>query len=114
MTRKEAQKLAMSLPHAERNDHMGTDDMRVKNKIFCTFPEDGFLVLKLMPEQQALFLETNPSVFESVSGSWGQKGWTRLDYRNCSKAELFQALETAWKNVAQKRMLAAYEQEKSQ
>ena len=107
-------KLALDLPHTELSGHMGQEDVRVNGKIFVTFKEDGTAVLKLTPDQQAMFLETSSNKFTPVNGGWGLKGWTVFSYDRVAPPEATHALDTAWRNVAQKRMISAFDEGKKQ
>ncbi len=107
------QQMALSLPGSEKKSHFEKDDFRVENKIFATMPEPDIAVLKLLPDQQALLLETQQDTFEAVKGSWGQKGWTRVHLANISRAEMITSLELAWRNIAPKKLLNELDKERS-
>ena len=110
LSHKDVRQAALSLPETEENAHFGKSDFRVGGKVFATLPEDKIVVLKLSPDQQMLFLETGPAQFEPVKGSWGQKGWTRMDLTQSDTVLLNTALKTAWKTVAPKKILKLAEE----
>ena len=78
MTSDEFRATALSLPEAVEIGHMGHPDFRVRKKIFATlgYPDDAFGMVKLMPDQQALFVEKHPKIFSPSKGKWGLAGST--------------------------------------
>ena len=57
MTAEEFRSIAISLPEALEDEHMGHPDFRVRGKIFATLgPEERWGMVKLTPEQQAVFV----------------------------------------------------------
>src|SRR5262249_6185456 len=72
MTVDEFRNLALSLPEAAENAHMGHPDFRVRGKIFATIsPDNEWGMVKLTPEQQAVFVRSEPNVYQPVKGGWG-------------------------------------------
>lgn len=103
--------LALSFPEAIESGHMGQADFRVNKKIFATLDGAKNLgTLKLTPDDQLLFLEINPEVFFPANGAWGERGWTRLHLQEVDEATLRSGLEKAWKGVAPKKLITAYDQ----
>lgn len=84
---------------------MGHPDFRVGGKIFATlgYPRAGFATVMLTPEQQELFIRTEPQTFTPVSGGWGRKGATQVMLRTANKAAVREALQVAWSNRAPRR-----------
>ena len=66
MTAAEFRTLALELPEAVEDEHMGHPDFRVRKKIFATLSPPGahWGMVKLPPEQQADFVRDEPDVFE--------------------------------------------------
>jgi len=87
---------------------MGHPDFRVGGKIFATlgYPDARFAMLKLTPEQQHAFVEAAPKVFAPVKGGWGLKGATNVTLGPATVRTVGPAMETAWRNVAPKRLIA--------
>jgi len=106
MTANEFRRMALSLPEAVEAAHMGHPDFRVGGKIFATlsYPRIGFGMVALTPEQQELFVRTEPKTFTPVPGGWGRKGSTHVLLRSAKKAAVREALKTAWRNRAPGRM----------
>ena len=102
-------RLALGLPEAVEQGHMGHPDFRVRGKIFATlgYPDGGWGMVKLTREQQQAFVDTAPKVFMAVKGGWGLKGATNVKLRAASARVLQPALQTAWRNVAPKSLAPA-------
>jgi hypothetical protein len=68
MTADEFRSLALSLPESIEHEHMGHPDFRVGGKIFATLgPDEAWGMVKLNPEQQTVFVRTEPDVFQPVN-----------------------------------------------
>lgn len=104
MTANEFRRLALSFPDAIEAAHMGHPDFRVSGKIFATlgYPRAGFGVVMLSPEQQELFVRTEPKTFTPVPGGWGRQGATRVTLRTAKRSALREALKVAWSNRARR------------
>jgi hypothetical protein len=110
MTADEFRTLALDLPEAAESAHMGHPDFRVRGKIFATLgPKEAWGMVKLTPDQQALFVRTEPKVFEPVAGGWGKGGATRVQLEAATEPAVRQALVAAWRNTAPKRLAALLE-----
>lgn len=86
---------------------MGHPDFRVHGKIFATLgsPDHGCGMVKLKPEQQQLFLQAAPEVFEPATGAWGRMGATTVRLEASSAEVVREALAAGWKNVAPKHFV---------
>jgi hypothetical protein len=95
-------RLALALPETSEVGHMGHPDFRVGGKIFATlgYPDDGWGMVKLTPDQQEALVSAEPAVFAPVKGGWGRGGATNVRLRAARVASLRLALATAWRNVA--------------
>jgi hypothetical protein len=104
--------MALALPEAVEEAHMGHPDFRVKGKIFATlgYPDERWAMVKLTPEQQTAFMESAPEVFLPVKGGWGRKGATNVRLAEATRRALGPALTTAWRNVAPRALVAAESQ----
>jgi hypothetical protein len=104
MTANEFRRMALSLPDAIEAAHMGHPDFRVGGRIFATlgYPRAGFGMVALTPEQQELFVKTEPKTFTPVPGGWGKQGSTHVLLRTAKKAAVREALTVAWRNRAAK------------
>ena len=63
-------------------------------------------MVKLPPQQQALFVRSHPDVFTPVKGGWGARGATSIKLRAAKSEALRRALQVAWKNVAPASLVA--------
>src|SRR5213080_4742367 len=100
-------RLALSLPDVTEEAHMGHPDFRVRGKIFATLgaPDAEWGMVKLTPEQQAVFVRTEPEVFQPIKGGWGRRGATGVRLGTAIEPSVRQALIAAWRNVAPKRLI---------
>lgn len=108
MTPEDFRRIALSMPEAREAAHMGHPDFRVGGKIFATLgcPADGWGMVKLTPEQQEKFVEGGRGAFVPVKGGWGLRGATNVCLEAAKANNLRAAMETAWRNVAPKRLAA--------
>ncbi len=106
MTADEFRRMALNLPETVEAAHMGHPDFRVGGKIFATlsYPRTGLGMVALTPEQQEVFVRTEPKTFTPVPGGWGRKGSTHVLLRTAKKAAVHEALKTAWRNRAPGRI----------
>ena len=86
---------------------MGHADFRVGKRIFATlgYPDKGWAMVKLTPEQQRMLVESEPELFTPVSGGWGRSGSTQVRLAAADRAALESAITMAWKNVAPRKLL---------
>ncbi len=105
MTTDEFRRLALSLPEASEQAHMGHPDFRVRGRIFATLgPDEDWGMVKLTPEQQAAFVQTDLALFQPFNGAWGRRGATKISLRAARKGSVWPALVAAWRNTAPKRL----------
>jgi hypothetical protein len=111
VTADEFRSLALSLPEASEDAHMGHPDFRVRGKIFATLgPAEEWGMVKLTPDQQASFVHTEPDVFQPFNGAWGRRGCTRVCLEAAQELTVRQALIAAWRNTAPKRLAQDYDE----
>jgi len=101
MTAADFRKLALSFPDTIEASHMGHPDFRAAKKIFATFPkaDEKVGMIKLTPEQQAMFVKDEPEMFEPVPGGWGRGGATLVNLRAAKITVVRRAMEQAVNNV---------------
>ncbi len=106
MTADDFRKLALSFPETVESAHMHHPDFRVCGKIFATlgYPDDNSAVVKLTPDEQRDLVHSDPSVFRPVKGAWGRRGHTSIHLPAAKIDAVREALSTAWRNTAQKRL----------
>jgi len=90
---------------------MDHPDFRVGGKIFATlgYPERGWGMVKLTPEQPASLVRAQPDAFLPAAGAWGRRGSTTVRLESVDLATLQSALEAAWRNTAPKGLLKKHE-----
>lgn len=100
MTANEFRRIALNLPAAIEAAHMGHPDFRVAGKIFATlgYPSREFAMVQLTPDQQELFVRTEPKTFQPVPGGWGKKGSTHVLLKAAKKTAVREALRMAHGN----------------
>jgi hypothetical protein len=113
MTIAQFRRLALGLPEAVQSAHMDHPDFRVGGKIFATlgYPEKGYCMVKLTPDQQALFARTEPAMFVPAKGAWGKSGATCAELKSGKPRPLEAALIAAWRNTAPKAVVRAFDAE---
>ena len=110
MTIDDFRSLALGLPEAIESSHMAHPDFRVRGKIFATlWPDHDMGMVKLTPAQQAQYVAAEPEIFVPVKGAWGRRGCTNVRLDAASSDSVENALRTAWRNVAPKRLVQEYD-----
>lgn len=104
MTAEDFRRIALSMDGASEGSHMGHADFRVHGKIFATlgYPDAGFGMVKLTPEQQRGFVASDAEAFTPVKGAWGEKGSTNVRLSAAREALLEEAMTAACGNVPKK------------
>jgi len=105
MTTEDFRQIALSFPGAIEKAHMNHPDFRANGKIFATlhYPDDGWAMVKLPPDQQQSFIELQPSAFVPVKGAWGRQGATNVRLRIVKEDSLRAALTLAFQHASQKK-----------
>ncbi len=87
---------------------MNHPDFRIGERIFASlgYPDDGYGMVKLTPEQQMSFLKKAPRVFAPCAGAWGKQGSTSVCLAAANVDLLRTVLEAASKNVGAKKTKA--------
>jgi hypothetical protein len=106
VTADDFRQFALSLPEVLESAHMDHPDFRVRGKIFATlgYPDQGWGMVKLTPEQQTSLVRAEPAVFVPAKGAWGRRGSTIVRLDTVDQVALSSALIAAWRNVAPKRL----------
>ena len=105
MTPDQFQKLALSQPEIVQGQHMGTTDFRANGRIVATIgtPEEGWGMIKLTLEQQAMICSSQPKVFQPFKGGWGRLGCTSVKLAAAKTPEVRAALQLAIQNSMEKK-----------
>ena len=80
MTPDDFRRIALGMPGASESSHMRHPDFRIRGKVFATlgYPDKAWGMVKLTPEQQRAFVQSDPAAFVPVKGAWGEKGCTNV------------------------------------
>ena len=102
MTADDFRQLALGLPGAIEASHMGHPDFRVGGRIFATlgYAGDGWGMVQLTPQEQALFIAIDSEMFVPAKGAWGRSGSTMVRLKAAKKGTLRKALRAAWQHKA--------------
>src|ERR1700726_5026640 len=106
MTSDDFRRLALSFPDTLESSHMNHPDFRANGKIFATlhYPDDGYAMVKLLPDRQGALVGPGRSPFTPGKGGWGRQGATNVRLKTVKEETLRGALTVAWQNVHRKKM----------
>jgi len=100
MTIDEFRVLALKLNDAVEGAHMGHPDFRVNGRVFASlYPNGQDGMVKLTPEQQQHFIDSEPDAFAAASGAWGRQGCTTIHLSVVPEDQLGEAMTLAWQNA---------------
>ena len=104
-------KLTLRLPEVVEQQHQGHPDFRIGNKVFATlgWPDSAWGMVRLPVDEQKKYTAAQPSVFEPATGAWGRRGSTKIRLAAADPNAVEQALLTAWRHSAPKRLGAKYQ-----
>ncbi len=104
MTAEDFREMALGFPGAIEGAHMNHPDFRANNRIFATlqYPGEDFAMVKLPPDQQMSFIESDPA-FTPVKGAWGRQGATQVRLKSAREETVRGALAIAWGHTSQKK-----------
>jgi hypothetical protein len=98
-------RLALESDGVSEGAHQGHADFRAFGRVFATlgYPQGGFAMVKLTPDQQRMVVDAEPAIFSPVAGGWGRKGATLISLAEADDATARSALRMAWGNVNKRR-----------
>ncbi len=100
MTEDNFRDLALGFDGAEEGAHMGHPDFRANGRIFASLHgNDTTAMVKLTPEQQAVFERDHPKMFEAAAGAWGRQGYTKVMLRPATTPAVRAAMLLAYQGV---------------
>jgi hypothetical protein len=105
ITAVQIRKLALSFPEAVESSHFDVADFRVRKKIFATIHPTGKtgVLLRIDPDQRAALAESDPDIYQ-LRGTALQVVFAKV-----SVAAYKQLIEQAWRGIAPKKLVAAYD-----
>jgi hypothetical protein len=97
MTPEAFRALALSFPRAQERSMLGSQEFRIKDKVFATlgWPEAGWAVIKLTPADQTRFLIACAGLSPEPGGR-GKRGVTRVRLAASQEDRLAPVLKAAW------------------
>ncbi len=102
MTDDEFRDIALEMPGAIEDSHMGHPDFRINNRIFATLgPRPDHGMVKLPPEEQQHYIREHADAFLPINGAWGAKGATRVILSAATIALVRPAMVAAWRSVGE-------------
>jgi hypothetical protein len=104
MTPDDFRRIALSMPEAREVYRWGHSEFRVERRMFASLggPADTVATLNLNSEQQAVFIDAAPRVFEPVPGGWGRLCSTNVLLASAEEVMVGSAVEAAWRDAVPK------------
>ncbi len=100
MTEDDFRDIVLGFDGAVEASHMGHPDFRANGRIFASLHgNDTTAMVKLTPEQQAVFQRDHPTMFEPGSGAWGRQGYTKVMLRPAMAPAVRAAMLLAFQGV---------------
>jgi hypothetical protein len=100
VTPNQFRRIALGMNGAVEGSHMDHPDFRANGRIFATlYPDNARGMVKLTPEQQEVFMRSDPETFEPAAGAWGRQGCTTVRLSMADEATVGEALTLAWQAV---------------
>lgn len=102
--------LARELPGVEEGRSYGTPALKVRGKLFVRLKEDGeTIVLRMDAFERAVLLQLAPQTF-FITEHYRDYPWVLVRLSAVAREQLWELLGDAWRRVAPKRLLAAYDE----
>ena len=90
-------RIALGLQGVVEGAHMGHADLRVRDKIFASLPDDPAVVsMKIAPVNLDVLVRSDPETFRDV---WGGR-WVEVRLASVTRDTLRDLLEDAWRMTA--------------
>lgn len=97
ITTKTACEVIRKLPEISEKDHFGGDAFYAHKRIIATvWHEENKVNIRLTPDLQRKFLETDGESFCEIDNAWGRQGWTTVQLEFIDKGVFSEAIQSAW------------------
>jgi hypothetical protein len=101
---------ALSLPGVEEATSYGTPAFRVRKRLIARVHEDGeSLVVKVDPQEREALLATQPDVFFITAHYLYETSWILARMAEADAAELRELVTEAWRRLAPRRIVEAFD-----
>lgn len=109
----QARQFALSLPGVTEEPHFDMTSFRVRGKIFVTVPPGQTrLHVFVDPLEVGGYVAQDPAAFEPLR--WGERiRGLRVNLAAVSSPGLAEIIEEAWRRKAPKRLVAAFDQQRT-
>jgi hypothetical protein len=109
ITNRQVRELALAFPEVYEEDHWDEPSFRVRKRIFAVLHEgDRRAVLKLPVDDQEFLIAAEPRIYSARR--FRHQGWTHVCLKSVTKPQFRQLLEIAWREVAPKRAIRAFDE----
>jgi predicted DNA-binding protein (MmcQ/YjbR family) len=96
---------ALSLPETTEEPHFEKTSFRVRKKIFVTYDEkDNRASFKLSEIDLDVYTTIDKTVIYPVPNKWGKQGWTLVELDRLGNEIIEDAVKTAYRGVAPKKL----------
>lgn len=102
LTHGEVRRIALSLPDTRVGAHMGHADLRVRDKVFASLPDDDRTVaVKVSPATLDALVSQDPDTFRDA---WGGR-WVGIRLDRVARSVLTGLLRDAWAMTAPRSLV---------
>lgn len=113
ITSEMVRRYALSLPGAQEQDHWEKPSFRVGGKIFAVLREaEGNLLVKTSPDARMELTALEPEIY-SLPPTFQNTNYMLVRMALIGPGEMERLLEQAWRCVAPKRAIAAFDAERT-
>ena len=110
MTFEEVRAMALALPQVEEATSYGTPAFRVRKRLIARLHDEGeALVVKVDPQEREALLATQPDAFFITDHYRDSPTWILARLADVDPAEVNELLVEAWRRLAPKRFVEAYD-----
>lgn len=92
-------RIATRFPDVAQGTHQGHADLRSHGRIFATVHADGVTAMVRLPRTSQSDLLRRFETARPASGAWGRAGCTLLSLRDMTRAEVQDAVQSAWEHA---------------